>query len=214
LVETNPVVNTNKAVEGGSRTRILSKGELRSIWNALADDDFGDIVKLLALTGQRRDEIGSLRWDEVDLDNALISLPPERTKNRRSHNIPLSPLALAIMKKRHGVHDYVFGKRGTGYQGWSGSKELLDQRVSIADWRLHDLRRTMSTVMHDELGIAPHVVEAVLNHVTGHRSGVAGTYNRALYTREKATALARWADYLIAAVEERESTVLAFPATV
>ena len=212
LVESNPVVNTNKAVEGGSRTRVLNKDELRSIWNALADDDFGDIVKLLALTGQRRDEIGGLRWDEVELDQALISLPPERTKNRRVHDIPLSPPALAILKQRPRDREFVFGRRDSGYQGWSGSKELLDQRVSIADWRLHDLRRTLSTMMHDELGIAPHIVEAVLNHVSGHRAGVAGVYNRALYAREKATALVRWADYLIAAVEECEPKILAFPA--
>jgi integrase len=210
LVESNPVVNTNKATEGGSRTRVLSKGELRSIWNVLGDDDFADIVRLLALTAQRRDEIGSLRWDEVDLEQALISLPPERTKNRRPHDIPLSPPAIAILKNRPRVREHVFGKRA-GYQGWSRSKDLLDQRLSIADWRLHDLRRTMSTVMHDELGIAPHIVEAVLNHV-GHRSGVSGVYNRALYTKEKANAVGRWADYLIAAVEEREPKVLTFPA--
>ena len=207
LVESNPVANTNKAVEGGSRTRVLTKDELGAIWRALPGDDFGDIVKLLALTGQRRDEIGCLHWGEVDLDAALISLPPERTKNRRAHDIPLSPPALAILKNRpRDDREYVFGRRDSGYQGWSGSKELLDQRVSIVDWRLHDLRRTMSTVMHDELGVAPHIVEAILNHVTGvpaigapgHRVGVSGVYNRASYAREKAAALALWADHLVA----------------
>ena len=210
LVEHNPVANTNKAVERGSRERVLNASELRAIWHALPDDDFGDIIKLLALTGQRRDEIGRLRWDEVNLDDAVITLPPERTKNRKPHTIPLSPPALAILQKRPRDREHVFGRRDTGYQGWSGSKELLDQRVSIADWRLHDLRRTASTTMHDQLGIAPHVVEAVLNHV-GHRAGVAGVYNRALYAKEKANALARWADHLIAIVEEREPIVLAFP---
>lgn len=212
LVESNPVINTNKAIEGGSRTRVLTKSELREIWNALPDDDFGDIVKLLALTGQRRDEIGGLRWDEIDFDNAVISLPPPRTKNKRPHEIPLSPPALALLQKRLRIREHVFGKHA-GYQGWSRSKASLNQRLSIPDWRLHDLRRTMSTIMHDDLGIAPHVVEAVLNHLT-HRAGVAGVYNRALYAREKANALARWADYLIAVVEQRELKVLAFPATV
>jgi integrase len=80
LVELNPVANTNRAVEGGARARVLTKSELRQIWNALPDDDFGDIVKLLALTGQRRDEIGHLRWGELDLGNAVISLPPERPR--------------------------------------------------------------------------------------------------------------------------------------
>lgn len=150
---------------------------------------------MLALTGQRRDEIGGLRWDEVDLDAALISLPPERTKNKKPHDIPLSPPALAILKRRpRGNHEHVFGKGG--YKSWSGGKKRLN--LSIPDWRLHDLRRTMSTVMHDELGIAPHIVEAVLNHVSGHKAGPAGIYNRAAYAREKAAALALWADYLLA----------------
>lgn len=195
LVESNPVINTNKAVEKGSRDRVLKRDELRAIWQALPDDDFGAVVKLLALTGQRRDEIGGLRWDEVDLDAALISLPPERTKNKKPHDIPLSPPALAILKRRpRGNHEHVFGKGG--YKSWSGGKKRLN--LSIPDWRLHDLRRTMSTVMHDELGIAPHIVEAVLNHVSGHKAGPAGIYNRAAYAREKAAALALWADYLLA----------------
>jgi integrase len=195
LVEANPVTNTNKAIETGSRDRVLSENELRAIWNALANDDFGDIVKLLALTGQRRDEIGGLEWSEVDLDNAMISLPPPRTKNKKPHDIPLSPAALGILKQRPRIREHVFGKRA-GYQGWSRSKEMLNQCAGISDWRLHDLRRTMSTIMHDKLKIAPHVVEAVLNHISGHRGGVAGVYNRALYAEEKATALTRWADHL------------------
>jgi integrase len=213
LVESNPVVNTNKATEAGSRTRVLDKSELRSIWHALADDDFGDIIKLLALTGQRRNEIGGLRWDEVDLEQALISLPPERTKNKKPHDIPLSPPALAILENRRREREHVFGHPRfgpSGYQGWSVGKWALDERLSIAAWRLHDLRRTFSTVAHGELGIAPHIVEAVLNH-SGHLAGVAGVYNRATYAREKATALARWANYLLAAIEGREPKVLAFP---
>jgi integrase len=91
----------------------------------------------------------------------------------------------------------------------------LDARIAgkgaIAPWRLHDLRRTVSTRMHDELGIPPHIVEAVLNHVSGHRAGVAGVYNRALYAREKAVALARWAEHLGAIVRGERSKVVAMP---
>ena len=112
----------------------------------------------------------------------MISLPAERTKNKRPHDIPLSPTALAILtdwSQRSVGRDYVFGKSKAGYQGWSNSKEFLDQRIAeagkaVPHWTLHDLRRTISTRMHDELGIAPHIVEAVLNHVSGHRAGVAG----------------------------------------
>ena len=149
-----------------------------------------------------------------------ISLTAERTKNKKPHDIPLSPPAFAILKRcARGSGEYVFGKGArAGYQGWSRSKELLDQSIlkagnAFPDWHLHDLRRTFSTVAHDELGAAPHVVEAILNHISGHRAGVSGVYNRAIYAREKAAVLARWAEYLLAAVEGRkQGKLLAFPA--
>jgi integrase len=169
-------------------------------------------VKLLALTGQRRDEIGSLRWQEIDFDKAVIALPPERTKNSRPHDVPLSDAALVILKGRPRLVDreYVFTTGANGFRGWSNYKTLLDSRVgAIAPWRLHDLRRTVSTRMHDELGILPHIVEAVLNHVSGHKAGVAGTYNRAFYAKEKAIALARWAEHLASIVSGEPSKVVA-----
>jgi integrase len=212
LADSNPIIGTNKAVTAKARDRVLTDDELRLIWNALPDSDYGDIVRLLALTGQRRDEIGSLRWREIDFDKAAIALPPERTKNSRPHDVPLSDAALAILKARpHLVgRDLVFGTGANGYLGWSSYKLALDARIgAISPWRLHDLRRTVSTRMHDELGIAPHVVEAVLNHVSGHRAGVAGVYNRALYSKEKAVALARWAEHLTAIVGGTSSKVVA-----
>jgi integrase len=171
----------------------------------------------LALTGQRREEIGSLRWQEVNFDNALITLPAERTKNGKPHDLPLSPPALAILtaRPRRAGRDYVFGTGANGYLGWSSYKLALDARIAgkgaISPWRLHDLRRTVSTRMHDELGIAPHIVEAVLNHVSGHRAGVAGVYNRALYAKEKAITLARWAEHLGAIVGGECSKVVRCP---
>jgi len=167
-------------------------------------------VKLLALTGCRREEIGGLRWAEVDLDRSLITLPPERTKNGKEHEIPLSSAGLEILRGRKlsaGAREYVFGRAAGGFRAWSHSKRLLDQQLAangkaFSGWTLHDLRRTLSTRMHD-LGVAPHIVEACLNHQSGHKAGVAGVYNRARYTREKATALARWETYLLAVVEGR-----------
>jgi integrase len=221
LVEANPVIGTNRATENGPRDRVLSASELRSIWNVLADGDYGTIVRLLTLTGQRREEIGGLRRSEINLDKAVISLPAPRTKNGLPHDIPLSPLALAILKDwlaRHDTGEHVFGSGATsGFQGWSKSKERLDQRLleagkAVPDWTLHDLRRTFSTVAHDELGIAPHIVEAVLNHVSGHRGGVAGVYNKASYSKEKAIALARWAEHLAAIIDGTGSKIVAMPA--
>lgn len=217
LIEANPVIGTNRAVENSARSRVLNDSEIRKIWNSAGDDDYGTIVKLLMLTGQRRDEIGGLRRSEIDLDKALISLPAERTKNSRPHDIPLSPAALAIVEdwiqRGDDSREYVFGRGKVGYQGWSNSKEILDQRMNeagkaIPHWTLHDLRRTTSTRMHDELGIAPHIVEAVLNHVSGHRAGVAGVYNRALYAKEKAIALARWAEHLASIIEGNRSKIV------
>jgi len=199
--EANPIIGTEPADTKGARDRVLADDELRLIWNALGDDPYGDILKLLALTGQRRDEIGGLRWSEVDLDQALIALPAERTKNSRPHDIPLSDPALAILKARPRLagSEFVFTTGANGYRGWSNNKINLDARIAakgpIAPWRLHDLRRTCATRMA-ELGVLPHIVEAVLNHVSGHKAGVAGIYNKAAYSKERREALNLWADHL------------------
>ena len=108
LVEANPVIGTNKATENKARERTLSDNELRDIWAALPADDYGDIIKLLALTGQRREEIGGLMWAEVDLDEEVILLPGERTKNGKPHLIPLSDAAADILRKRPQVSGRMF----------------------------------------------------------------------------------------------------------
>jgi integrase len=217
LVESNPVIGTNKAAENAARERVLSDDELRAIWNALpTDDDYGDIVKLLALTGQRRDEIGGLLWSEINLDDAMVSLPGERTKNNKPHLIPLSATARVLLRRRYrddSRRPHVFGVGAGGYSGWSKSKEALDKRLSEAgkklpQWTPHDLRRTMSTRMHDELGVQPHIVEACLNHVSGHRNGIAGVYNRAEYLKEKSAALRLWGEHLTAIVAGKRAKVV------
>jgi integrase len=198
LVEVNVVANTNRAPENGARSRVLADAELRDIWHAVGNDRYGAIVKLLMLTGARRDEIASLQWSEIDVDGALIVLAPARTKNRRVHEIPLTPAALEILRAQpRRTREFVFGSVGQGgFQGWSKSKAELDARLPLPEWRLHDLRRTVSTVMHDRLNVAPHIVEAILGHISGHKAGVAGVYNYAKYQQEKRRALALWADHL------------------
>ena len=207
------MLNTNKFDVGGSRERVLSDGELRSLWTATGgDDQYSQILRLLLLTGCRRDEIGSVRWSEVDLEKALISLPGERTKNSRAFDVPLAPAALSILEAqpRKPDRDFVFGRGRGGYRGWARSKATLDSRVKIEPrWTLHDLRRTLSTVMHERLGVQPHVVEAVLGHVSGHKAGVAGVYNRAAYLAEKTVALLRWAEHIAAIVEGHPAKIVA-----
>jgi integrase len=195
LVETNPVTGTAKAEEGASRERVLTHDELRQLWRGLGDDRFSDIIRLLLLTGQRRNEIGHLQWSEVDLAKRQIVLGAERTKNSREHTIPLSTQALAILDRqpRRNSSGFIFAERG--FHDWAGPKTKLDARVGIAPYRLHDLRRTAATQMA-ELGVQPHIIEAVLNHVSGHKGGVAGVYNRAAYVEPMRDALQRWADWI------------------
>jgi integrase len=213
LINANPVVGTSINQER-ARTRVLADFELRAIWAATeGDGSYNAIVRLLMLTGQRRTEISELRWAEIHDDK--IVLPATRTKNNREHTIPLSPLARTILATRQREGEFVFGNRpGRPPSDGGRAKAALDQRmrasgVELEAWTHHDLRRTMSTRMH-EIGIQPHIVEAVINHV-GHKGGVAGVYNKAAYTREKVTALVRWSEYLIAVVEGRDSNLLTFP---
>jgi integrase len=195
----NPVLQTEAPKAEAERNRALSGDELRTVWNACGDDDYGRIVRLLILTGCRREEIGGLRWSEIDLGkNPTITIPGDRSKNHRAHTLPLSGMALEIIRsipQREG-RDHLFGSRGDGFKIWAhGKRALLNSTGAMADWRLHDLRHTLSTGLH-ELGVEPHHVEAILNHVSGHKDGVAGRYNHATYKAQIAQALARWADHV------------------
>ena len=205
-IDANPVAFTAQAEEK-ARERMLSDEELRTIWLAAGDDEFGAIVKLLMLTGARRTEIGGLEENELDLDGAaLITLLPERTKNGREHLIPLSEPALAILRRTIGggtPQDHVFGNGG-GYQNWSRAKAELDARIAATNggkrlepWTLHDFRRSISTALHDRFGVLPHIVETLLGHAGGHKGGVAGTYNKALYLEERRRALQRWGAHIM-----------------
>ncbi|MGH6672344.1 MAG: tyrosine-type recombinase/integrase [Xanthobacteraceae bacterium] len=229
-VDTNPVIGTARHKEQ-SRDRVLTPAELRAIWNALGSDDFGTIIKLLALTGQRAAEIAGLRWSEIH-DGAIV-LPGDRTKNHRPHIVPLSDAAAAIVAEqpKRINRDLIFGRGVNPFSGWSNCKERLDARIAeakaqIPHWTPHDLRRTFATYSGgglpehqlkklpprereaaSGLEIEPHVIEAVLNHVSGHKSGVAGIYNRSTYARDKKVALDKWAERLIAIVEDRVSNI-------
>jgi integrase len=221
-IPANPVFGTNRPAEPKSRQRILVDSELAEVWSACRDDDHGRIIKLLALTGQRRDEVGGMRRSEVDENKKLWTIPGSRTKNHREHIVPLSNSALALVAAslRRTNRDYVFGegprRNGDdqrGFSGWSKAKAALDQRILEARqqadpkakrllWRLHDLRRTFATVIADRLGILPHVVESTLNHVSGHKAGVAGVYNRAHYETDVRDALTRWAAHIKTIVDQ------------
>jgi integrase len=211
LCEVNPVSGTNKSSEDVPRERVLSAAEMVAVWNAAPDNDYGRIVKLLLLTGQRRDEIGSLRWSEIDMEEKLIKLPTERTKNKRSHEVPLSDSAIAVLEAvgRRDDRDLVFGIGEGGYSGWSRSKEVLDEAAELEEaWTLHDLRRTVRTGL-GQLGVLPHVSEAILNHLPPK---LVRTYDRNKYEAEKRGALNRWSAHVRLLVEGGERKVVAFSA--
>jgi integrase len=209
LCENNPTVATNDPAAGSkARERVLSDDEIRIIWNACADDDFGRVVKLLLLTGCRRDEIGKLRRSEVNLDTGVMTIPGTRTKNHRQLELPLPPMALEILRSAESAEgrEYMFGRRN-GMAGWSWLKLALDHRITAAlgrpleRWTLHDTRRSMRTGL-GKLGIPPHIAELAINHA---RAGIQAVYDRHSYQPQIKAALASWADHVRAVVEGRSS---------
>lgn len=223
LVETNPVAGTAKLGHEKPRERVLTTEELKAIW--LATDDTSDhsrIVRLLMLTGARREEIAGIVWPELNLGQSEWTLPAERSKNKRPHLVPLSEPALTILSsvEVRDKRELLFGEGEGPFSGWSRCKERLDGRITrqrakerlgrplrkdekpepadaLPHWTLHDLRRTVATMMADKLAVQPHIVEAVLNHQSGTKGGIAGVYNRAVYASEKRQALNKWAEWLV-----------------
>ncbi|SFV32902.1 tyrosine-type recombinase/integrase [Hyphomicrobium facile] len=185
-----------------SRERVLETEELKAIWTTVIGtySTFNAIVQLLLVTGQRRDEVAEAMWKEFDFSKNVWTIPAHRTKTGdKPHRLPLTDLMIQILNNiPRGASTYVFpgqgAKRGT-FSGWSRSKRRLDEKCHISDWRLHDLRRTMSTRLAEK-GVAPHVVERIINHRDGQVSGVAAIYNRATYEKEMLEALERWSRHL------------------
>jgi integrase len=190
--ESNPVAFTIRNPER-ARERVLSDSELKAVW-AVTDDgaDYSRIVRLCLLTGCRREEIGGLRWEEVQADRILFGT--HRMKGNLAHEIALLPMTAAALPIRpEDAEGCVFGRGGVGFSGWSKSKKDLDTKLAtmglhMEAWVLHDLRRTFSTRLHDA-GVEPLVIEALLAH---KQQGVAAVYNRASFREAKGIALARW----------------------
>jgi integrase len=195
-LDVNVASGTNKHEEV-ARDRVLSDAELRAIWNALPPHgDYCDLIRLLILTGARLREIANLRWSEIDLDKATITLPPSRTKNHKEHVIPLAASALGILEGRErGDRELVFGRGGEGFSGFSKAKRLLDEKAKLTSpWVVHDIRRSVATGLAKL--VQPHIVECVLGHVGGFRAGVAGVYNQHAYETEKRQALDLWGQHI------------------
>lgn len=198
------------------RERVLKDAELRAVW--LTTDRpgaFNAIVRMLILTGQRREEVAAMTWGEVADDLSTWTIPASRAKNGVAHVVPLCVQAQAILKNaaRHERSDdktkdepeLVFpGLRGP-FNGFSKAKTVLDTDSGVKQWRLHDLRRTMATGLQ-KLGVRLEVTEALLNHVSGSRAGIVGVYQRHDYAAEKRAALTAWGAHVKAIVEGRDTS--------
>ncbi len=195
FLEASPFARMTAPVKKLPREHDLKHPEMKHLWAALEAKDypFGPLVKLLALTLQRRSEVAEMQWPELDLDKALWTIPAVRMKSKRSHIVPLPRPAIRIIESlpRYVGGPYVFtsteGKRPVS--GFSKMKARLDKEARVTDWRLHDLRRTGRSEMA-RIKIDDVVAERVIAHVP---RGPAKTYNQYQYLDEKREALNRWA---------------------
>lgn len=208
IMERSPCAGLPAPGREVKRDRVLTDDELRLVWMASAEVGwpFRDIVRILIMTGQRRDEVGGMAWPEVDLDRAEWTIPAERSKNGKAHVVPLAPAVVGLLKAapRGKEGEYVFSMDGAKpFNGYSKAKVRLDAAVAalagtqeepapLPEWRLHDLRRTAASGMA-ALGVQPVVIEKVLNHVNAAGSALAAVYNRHTYGGEMRRALEGWA---------------------
>jgi integrase len=177
-----------------ARDRVLDDEELTHVILAARKigAPYGGIVELLALTGQRREEVARLRWQELDLEQRIWTIPKSRTKNGKAHVVHLSDQALAVLKRADQKGALVFSLLGTKpFQEFSRAKRRLDELSGVSGWRVHDLRRSCISGLA-RLGIAPHVADKILNHQSGTISGVAAVYQRHEFLAERRTALDLW----------------------
>jgi integrase len=212
IADNNPTIGAIRPQENAARDRVLSDDELARIWKACGDDEYGKVVKLLILTACRRGEIGDMRWSEIDLERSTFTIPAARSKNGKPHTLPLLVATREIVESvpRMASRDQLFGMRSHGFTRWPQGKRELDARAGVSvPWTIHDLRRTTATGLAN-LGTPPHVVEAILNHQSGSKRGVAGVYNKSVYEREVRAALGMWEDHIRALVEGGKRRVVAF----
>lgn len=200
----NPCAGAGRPALGPPRERKLDFEEIKAFWAGTErlGWPYREGFQLLLITAQRRGEVFGMRWSELDLESALWTLPGERVKNGRTHQVPLSPPALAILQqakaKRQADCDFVFAARGKSDATAQGMAKALrrlramDELKGVPNFTLHDLRRTAATQMA-RLGRRIDHVEAVLNHVSGTRGGLVATYNQYDLLNEARAALNAWA---------------------
>ncbi|MGA7453081.1 MAG: tyrosine-type recombinase/integrase [Rhodoplanes sp.] len=198
VIDQSPADGVPLPAKEVARDRVLKDDELAKVIRAAREigDPYGAIVEFLALTGQRREEVAQLRWEELDLGQRIWILPRSRAKNDKGHIVHLSEQALAVLNRLDRKGPYVFSLFGTkSFSNFSTAKRRLDQLSGVTGWRLHDLRRTCVSGMA-RLGIAPHVADKILNHQSGTISGVAAVYQRHEFLVERQQALDLWGSHV------------------
>jgi integrase len=210
-LDQNPIIGSANPAPVERPDRAFKNGELAAIWSACGDDEYGKIVRLLMLTGCRRGEIGGLRWSEIDFDAGTMTIPGERTKNHRPLTLPLTPMMVEIINSvpHRAARDPLFGERADGFTSFDNRS--LDDGIA-EPWTLHVLRHSVVTGMA-ELGIEPHIIEAVVNHASGHKGGIAGRYNHATYAPHIKRALGIWSDHIASIVDGSARKVVGFRKT-
>jgi integrase len=163
---------------------------------------YGGIVELLALTGQRREEVAQLSHQELDFVHLVWTIPKSRTKNSKAHIVHLSAQSMAVLDRAIGPGPLMFSLLGTKpFKEFSRAKRLLDQLSGVSGWRLHDLRRTCVSGMA-RLGVAPHIADKILNHQSGTISGVAAVYQRHDFLAERRAALDLWGAHVAELIKD------------
>lgn len=210
-IDTSPAEGVLKPKAESERERVLDMAEVKRVWDAAEHlgYPFGPWVRLMLLTGQRRTEVASMRWDAIDLQNATWSLKADDTKADRGHLVPLSAPVVAILKQLPQIGDYVLSSDGkTHIKAYGQGKAKLDTFIAaggpMAGWTYHDLRRTAATHMV-RLGVSMEVVGRVLNHAV--QGITAKVYALHSFAPEKRAALDKWASEIDAEVKGRGKVV-------
>jgi integrase len=207
VIDFSPAEGITSPYRETSRDRVLTDQELAAIIIAARrmPPPYGRIVEFLALTGQRREEVAQLKWDELDEKTRTWTIPGSRTKNKKAHIVHLSEPAWKVIQDCSGI-PYVFGTdRGKRFQRFGREKRVLDEVCAVIGWRHHDFRRTIVSGMA-RLGIPPHVADKILNHQAGTISGVAAVYQRHEFLAERKEALDRWGAHIDKNIREFDST--------
>jgi len=226
LIETNPMAGMKAPAASEARERVLTDEEIKAFWRAATEEGwpFSSVFKVLLLTGQRREEVAGMHWREVSLDDhAQWTIAKERAKNGKAHTVDLHPEATRLldplgeeaaprlMKAADGCKDLVFSTTGcTPVSGFGRVKTRIDARMQeilggkFQPWRIHDLRRTAASGMA-ALGFHPHVIERILNHLSGAQGGLVSVYQRHEFRKERKAAILAWGDHLMRLVGAEEA---------